>query len=328
MDLQTISMVSKNFNISTRTIRYYEQLGLIQSLKMDGYAYRIFDKDSLNKLQQIIILRKLRISLKDIQLILQKKDVADAVKVFQDKIAEISDEVTALSAIKSILEEFVARLKEDIDVAVKPELLADESLLKVIDALTKTKINFREEKTMDDLKQASDRLSKLSDVRILYIPPSTVAAVQSTSGTPEYDSANDLRNFMIETGLHKLKPDLRHFGFNNPSGNTPEGNDHGYERWVTIPDDMEVHEPLKKKRFPGGLYAAHMIPMGNFEEWKLLCDWAQNNTEYEPDWGDPECMHGLLEEHLNYINQYKLSNEEIDKCLQLDLLIPIKARTK
>ena len=68
MDIQTISMVSKRFNISTRTLRYYEQIGLLQSIKKDGYAYRTYDECSLNRLEQIIILRKLRIALKQIQL--------------------------------------------------------------------------------------------------------------------------------------------------------------------------------------------------------------------------------------------------------------------
>lgn len=37
-------------------------------------------------------------------------------------------------------------------------------------------------------------------------------------------------------------------------------------------------------------------------------------------------MYGSKEEHLNYINQYHLSNEEIDKVVQLDLLLPIKSK--
>ncbi|MNP48734.1 hypothetical protein D3C76_1428710 [compost metagenome] len=91
---------------------------------------------------------------------------------------------------------------------------------------------------------------------------------------------------------------------------------------------MEVHEPFVKKKFPGGLYAAHMIPMGNFEEWGWLMDWVKNSNEYEPNWGDPDCMNGSMEEHLNYMNQYHLSNEEMDKCMQLDLLLPIKPKMK
>ncbi|OPA79097.1 hypothetical protein BVG16_08330 [Paenibacillus selenitireducens] len=68
--------------------------------------------------------------------------------------------------------------------------------------------------------------------------------------------------------------------------------------------------------------------MGNFEEWGWLTDWVKYSNEYEPNWGDPDCMNGSMEEHLNYINQYHLSNEEINKCVQLDLLLPIKPKVK
>jgi hypothetical protein len=133
---------------------------------------------------------------------------------------------------------------------------------------------------------------------------------------------------MVKTKLAEIKPDLRHLGFNHPNGGRADGSDHGYERWVSIPDNMEIHEPFVKKQFPGGLYAAHMIPMGNFEEWGWLADWVKNSTEYEPDWGDPDCMGGSLEEHLNYINQYSLSSEDMDRSLQLDLLLPVKQRAE
>ena len=50
----------------------------------------------------------------------------------------------------------------------------DESLLEIVDSLTTSKINFKEDKTMDDLIKADEKLSKLTDkdVRIVYLPPS------------------------------------------------------------------------------------------------------------------------------------------------------------
>ena len=38
MELTTISEILKSMNISTRTLRYYEQIGLIDSVKKDDYA--------------------------------------------------------------------------------------------------------------------------------------------------------------------------------------------------------------------------------------------------------------------------------------------------
>lgn len=328
MDLQTISMVSKNFNISTRTLRYYEQIGLLQSVKKDGYAYRTYDESSLNKLEQIIILRKLRIQLKDIQLILQTEEASTTVRVFQDKIRELSDEITVLSTIRSILEDFVSRLNKNFEVKIKPKLLADESLLKIIDSLSMTKINFKEETSMEDLKSANNNVPRLTDVRIVYLPPATVASIHFHCDEPEAHANEVMDKFVRENNLCIIKPDLRHYGFNhpNPSPDTPAGMpDHGYEMWVTIPDDFIVSEPLRKKYFAGGLYAAHMIKMGDFHEWDWLCEWTNNNKEYEPNWGDPECMYGLLEEHLNYVNHVNLQNSE-PEGMQLDLLIPIKPR--
>lgn len=327
MELQTISTVSKNFNISTRTLRYYEQIGLIQSVKKYGYAYRTYDEKSIIKLEQIIILKKLRISLKEIQLILQSEEASITIGVFQRKFYELSNEITALSTIKSILEEFITRLKENFEVKINPTLIADESMLKIIDSLTVTKINFREEKSLNDLNSANETLSKLTDVRIVYLPPATVASIRHIGGLPELTTAEELNKFIKDNQLAKIKSDFRHYGFNNPNGDMPDGSDHGYERWVTIPDDMEVVKPFAKKEFSGGLYAAHAISMGNFEEWSLLFDWAKNNSEYESNLGDSESISSLLEEHLNYINLYNLSVEEHHKW-QLDLLIPIKPKVK
>ena len=56
----TVSTVSKNLGISSRMLRYYEQIGLIESRRMNDYAYRVYDENAIRKLRQIIILRKLR----------------------------------------------------------------------------------------------------------------------------------------------------------------------------------------------------------------------------------------------------------------------------
>ncbi|WP_410770306.1 MerR family transcriptional regulator [Fontibacillus sp. BL9] len=323
MELQTISQVTKNYNITTRMLRYYEQIGLLPSLKKEGYAYRTYDEDALTRLEQILILRKLRIPLKEIQRILLSDESRTTVEIFRAKIRELSTEITALYTIKAVLDTFVSRLTESVDVKMDPALLADESILRAIRSLPGMKHNLKEEPRMNDLNAADKNLSKLSDVRIVYLPPATVATIQSVGGAPESDTGKELQKFMTETNLATVKPDLRYYGFNHPVGS-----EHGYERWVTIPDDLEVPEPLTKKKFPGGLYAAHMIPMGDFEEWGWLIEWVENSGEYEANWGDSESMHGCLEEHLNYINLYPLTNEDVDKRMQLDLLVPIKPESE
>lgn len=169
-------------------------------------------------------------------------------------------------------------------------------------------------------------MTQLTDVRILYLPPATVCAAHCMGPSAEMEAAGLLDQFIQENNLPTIKPDMRVYGFNHPNGEKPDGSDHGYEVWVTIPEDMHVKAPCAKKQFPGGHYAAHMIPLGAFEEWEWLVKWVEASPDYMPRWGDEACMAGLLEEHLNYIAHVGQTQGEKDKEIQLDLLLPIQPR--
>jgi len=332
MERQSISQVSKQFSISTRTLRYYEQIGLIKPVTKNEYASRTYDQSTVVRLNQIIVLRKLRIPLKQIAEILTSDDAAVAIETFQQKLGEIEDEMTALTTIKNVIQSFVERLHIK---NARLQLLDDESLLEMVDSLTVSKTNLKETITMEELNKANEKQNKLTDkdVRIVYLPPATVAAshfFEKNKPEPEHHAAAALDKFVRESGLPNIKPDMREYGFNHPNPGYKGVEQHGYEFWVTIPDDMDVPAPLTKKRFAGGLYAAHMIPMGAFEEWGWLWEWAQHNEKYEANLlnDDGEFMHGLLEEHLNYRNNVnKFVGGKYDN-VQMDLLIPIKEKQR
>ena len=168
----------------------------------------------------------------------------------------------------------------------------------------------------------------LKDVRIIKLPPATVASVQFYCEEPERACIAVIDKFVNESALGKVKPDTRHYGFNNPnpSPDIPEGEpDHGYEMWVTIPGDFEVPEPLVKKYFKGGLYAAKTIKMGDFNVWGLLWDWVQASEKYDYECREPDSMGGCLEEQIDYLinlNDPAFTEEK----MQLDLLVPIKIK--
>jgi DNA-binding transcriptional MerR regulator len=304
-------------------LRYYEQLGLLSSKRKEDYAYRIYDETAVRRLQQIIVLRKLRIPLKQIALIFDDTEQARMIEIFHENIAELDQEITALTTIRGVLQIFLTRLNEHRKANIKLDLLQDNDMLKLIETLTLSKIYFKEERSMDELNKASETLSVLKNVRILYLPAATVAASHYIGENPEDAAGKLMDEFVKKVNLLDLKPDLRMYGFNNPS---PQGNEtYGYEFWVTIPDDMEVPAPLQKKHFEGGLYAAHCIKMGDFHEWQLLGKWVENSTEYEYDAREPFGMSGCLEEHLNAYSYYH-GDEKATEFIQLDLLSPIKLK--
>ncbi len=326
MKSMTISQVSKDYGISTRTLRYYEQLGLIESFKQEGYAYRMYNSDSLNHLHQILLLRKLRIPLKQIKQIVLNQNAVETIKIFENSINEIDVEVSSLSTIKSILSDFVVQLQNATSLSLDHLLIKDEMLQEIVNIVSFPSLNQKEEKKMSDLTLANEQLSKLNDVRIIYLPASTVAAAHFVGDDPEMRSNWMIDEFVRKNKLDKIKPDLRHYGFNHPNP-VDETGFHGYESWVTIPDELEVEAPLEKKYFEGGLYAAHMIAFGNFNEWDDLFKWVLSSDKYEfaGDMQDQEHMCGLLDEHLNYINHIYLENTEPEDT-QMDLLMPIKLK--
>ncbi len=327
--MMTISEVSKNFNVSTRILRYYEQIGLLSSQRKEDYAYRIYDENAIRRLQQIIALRKLRIPLKQIALIFDDAKQTQIVEIFTGNIIEIDHEITALNTIRDVLRIFVSRLNKSVQANIKINLLHDADIIKVIESLSLSRINFKEERSMYEINKASEIIGKLKakDVRIIVLPPCTVASYHFIGENPEETVGDVMDKFIRESKLYEIKPDARMFGFNhpNPSANKPY---HGYEDWVTIPEDMEVPVPLTKKRFEGGIYAAHTIMFGDFHEWEFLHEWANNNEKYAPNYSEQgaEIMSGCLEEHLNWVYASHMGWPENGIDGQLDLLLPIKLK--
>lgn len=307
-------------DISTRTLRYYEELGLISSSRMEDYSYRVYDEDNIKKLQQIIILRKLNINLKSIKTILDNNDVVTALHAFQDRLFEVEEEAESLEVIKSVLEMVIEHLRSNKNLHLSIDMLDDEDVAKILDSSTLLKNNLKEKKTMNELNDASNKLLKINNPRIVYLPKMTVAsAYAGITKEPERKSQEILSNFIQEKKLWEVTDDVRVIGFNNPSPKANE--DYGYEFWVTVPENYEVPSPLKKKTFEGGLYAAHCIKMGDFHEWQLFSQWLSESKEYAYDAREPMGMGGSLEEHLNAYNFYKDGEKDY---IQLDLLIPIK----
>lgn len=67
----TIGELAKKLNITTRTIRYYDQKGLVKPSSIGENGYRFYSVEQIKQLKLIIFLKELGFSLKDIQKILE-----------------------------------------------------------------------------------------------------------------------------------------------------------------------------------------------------------------------------------------------------------------
>lgn len=99
----TISQVSRALSVSTRALRYYEEMGLIHSRRIEGYAYRVYDEDTVRRIEQILFLRSVRIPLRDIAVLLRGEDTREAIEIFRRRIAEMDAEIDQLTAVRRLL---------------------------------------------------------------------------------------------------------------------------------------------------------------------------------------------------------------------------------
>ena len=325
MNTITISELSKQFQVSTRMLRYYEKEGLISSMRLPEYSYRVYDTEAVKRLQQILVLRKLRIPVKQIALILEDVEQRQTLEIMQSNLAELEEEIEALSKIRDVLGILVSKLNESSQNKIQLDLLEEKELMEIVTVLKPSKTTLKEGYGMNDLTAANQVLENKMDIRIVYLPPAVVASTQYTGENPEDIAGKRLYSFIREKNLVNTKKDFRVFGFNNPSPQEGQEN-YGYEFWVTIPEEMqesEMPEKIVRKEFAGGLYAAHCIKFGDFHEWETFMKVMEKHEEYQIDWRAPEGMGGCMEEELNVYSNFI---ENLDKAKQLDLLIPIRKR--
>ena len=68
--MMTVHEVSELTGVSARALHHYDQLGLLKPAAVTEAGYRLYDEDSLVRLQSILLFRELQFPLKDIGAIL------------------------------------------------------------------------------------------------------------------------------------------------------------------------------------------------------------------------------------------------------------------
>lgn len=68
----TIKKLAELAGVSTRTLRYYDEIGLLKPCRVNSSGYRIYGKREVDLLQQILLYRSMDMRLEDIQEIVSK----------------------------------------------------------------------------------------------------------------------------------------------------------------------------------------------------------------------------------------------------------------
>ena len=108
----SIHQLAKLAKVSTRALRYYDEIGLLSPRRISGNGYRVYGQKEVDLLQQILFYRELGVQLDEIKNIVWSKDYDQAVA--------LQGHLSALKAKNEQLEMLIANVEKTI-AAVKGE---------------------------------------------------------------------------------------------------------------------------------------------------------------------------------------------------------------
>ncbi|KAB1436003.1 MerR family transcriptional regulator [Candidatus Galacturonibacter soehngenii] len=176
MELVKITELTNQLDISSRTLRYYEQIGLIQSERLQFEKYRFYDAYNIERIKQILILRKMQISIKEIIKIYESKDMTALVNSFVARIEAIENEIEALSELKQVIHRFMDAMLENGIKHISALPLLYETMEKQMESI-KDEDNSKEI-SYERLLALTEQVSAPIDLNIVDLPPMRVITSQ------------------------------------------------------------------------------------------------------------------------------------------------------
>ncbi len=248
-NLIKIKDVSSKYNITARTLRYYEDMGLINSSRSDDYTYRMYDENAIKRLEQILILRKLNISIKDIQRIFNTSSSEIVLEVLEKKVQNIDDEVALLHELKDIVLDFIREI-ERVDFADNSDIKLLYDKAKEIETQLISVDYIGKPSNINRLIEITEKLDKkIPDIMVVKIPGFKAVSTGVQPWEEMFKEGGYMNQLWQHCDLYK-NVIFDCFDFLMLKNENAE--------WIcAVKDDVTEADvsPLKLIDFPGGLYA-------------------------------------------------------------------------
>jgi len=114
-----IGALAKELGITTRTIRYYEEIGLMGKKDRPGGSTRNYDKDDVLRLKFILKIKALGVSLKEIQELSEIFDINNQefttitpklIEILDHHINTVDEKMASLSSLRQDIVEYRIRI--------------------------------------------------------------------------------------------------------------------------------------------------------------------------------------------------------------------------
>ena len=306
--------ISTKYEISARTLRYYEDMGLVTSTRSIDYAYRLYDEVAIKRLEQILILRKLSISIKDIQRILNTSGSEVVLDVLGKKVGDIDEEVALLHELKEVVLEFIRQIEladfskgSDVKMLYEKAKEIENQLINVTYSGNSSNVN--------RLLDVTEKMKRAPEVRIIRINPfkafsSGLDTMDNVMGS--FQKWQEEHNHLVKKLMYG-SPDFLWFEEDMRAEWI-----WAVEDWVTEVDTA----PYEIIEFEGGLYATAVSVDGDDDISGRVYGGIKNWVENSGFELDERPGHRTLCHMLN-------PTDEIKNALgyhQLDIYVPIKLR--
>lgn len=114
-----IGKLAKSLNITTRTIRYYEEIGLMGPPDRLTGGTRTYNKDDIQRLKFILKLKELGISLREMQDLANNYDINQQdfqtitprlIEILDLHISKVDEKIAKLSSLRNEIVEYRVRI--------------------------------------------------------------------------------------------------------------------------------------------------------------------------------------------------------------------------
>ena len=181
----TINKLAKLAGVSTRTLRYYDEIELLSPKRISSNSYRVYGQNEVDLLQQILLYRELDVTLDEIKRIIWSKNY--------DCMNALQGHLSALKTKRERVDSLIANVEKTIS-AMKGEIIVNDK--EKFEGFKQKMIEENELKYGKEVrKKYGDDVINASNAKIMGLLPEQYTEVQELS-----NQINDLLKSAFEQG--------------------------------------------------------------------------------------------------------------------------------
>jgi DNA-binding transcriptional MerR regulator len=108
--MYTVKQLAKCAGVTPRTLHFYDEIGLLKPTQVGDNGYRYYDEQSMLRLQQILLYRKMELPLEEINRIMGRRDF-DILAALEEHRQELQKKIGQLEVMKRTVDETILFMK-------------------------------------------------------------------------------------------------------------------------------------------------------------------------------------------------------------------------